>query len=236
MDATECFKDHQACAFDELIEISVDEEVIDDDVLALMQLQSCAFEVEVDVQMLEEFCDWIFVRVRLLLDDLHQILEGITTTAVDDNSDGKITQDVRAGRLNNVQVNRLVQQHFDDQVASFRVMEEDQHAPMDQPSALCQKLHVAVATVVDELTQAVQILQCRLPVDDKNFSGQLSPQDVQVVLVVGLHNHQADVQVGGGLGVVSAIVHVLSELVNALDDVDVDLKEEIFRSSFAQGF
>lgn len=142
MDTTESFEDHQARAFDKLIEITVDEEVVENDVLALVKLQAGAFEVEVDVQMFQEFCDWVFVRIRLLLDDLNQILQRIATSTVDDDSDRKVAQDVRASRLDDVQIHRLVQQIFDDQVASFRVMEEDEHAPVDEPCALCQELHV----------------------------------------------------------------------------------------------
>lgn len=225
MNPTECLKDHQPGAFDELIEIAVDEEVVGDDVLALVELQARALEVEVDVQMFQELRDGIFVRVRLLLDDLHQVLQSVAATAVDDDGDRQVAQDVRTGRLDDVQVHRLVQQHLDDEVAALRVMEEDEDAPVNQPCALCQQLHVGEAAVVDELPQAVQVLQRRLPVEREDLRRQLAPQHVQVVLVVRLHDHQADVQVRGGLRVVSAVVHVLGELVHALDDLDVDLQE-----------
>lgn len=229
MNATECFKDHQSRAFDKLIEISVDEKVVEDDILAFVQLQTSTFEVEVDVQVLQELGDWVLVGIRFLLDDFDQVLECVATTTVDDDGDREVAQDVRTGGLNNIQVHRLVQQHFDDQIATFRVMEEHEHAPVDQPSALCQQLHVAEAAVVDELAQTVQVLQSRLPVERQNLGCQLAPQDIQVVLVVGLHDHQADVQVRRCLGVVTAIVHVLGELVNALNDVDVDLKVHVSR-------
>lgn len=103
-------------------------------------------------------------------------------------------------------------------------MEEHKNAPVDQPGALCQELHAAESAVVDELTQAIQVLQSGGPVESENLSGELSPQNVQVVLIVGLHNHQANVQVGRRLSVVSAVIHVFGKLVNALNDVDVDLK------------
>lgn len=74
MNATECLEDHQTCAFDKFLEISVDEEVINDDVLTFVKLQASTFEIKVDVQMFQELGDWILVGVRLLLDDLHQIL------------------------------------------------------------------------------------------------------------------------------------------------------------------
>jgi hypothetical protein len=224
MDAAESLEDHQTRALNELIQISVDEEVVEDDVLALVKLHAGALKVKVDVQVLQEFSDWIFVGVRFLLDDLDQILQGIATAAIDDDGDRQVAQDVRASRLNDVQVDRLVQQVLDDQIASLGVVEEDEDAPVDEPCALCQQLHVGEAAVVDEFAQAIQVLEGGLPVEGENFGGQFAPQDVQVVLVARLHDHQADVQVRGGFGVVAAVVHVLGELVDALDDVDVDLK------------
>lgn len=131
---------------------------------------------------------------------------------------------MRASRLDDVQVHRLVQQVLDDEVASLGMMEEDKNTPVNEPSALCQELHVAEAAVVDELTQTIQVLEGRLPVESENFGGQFSPQDVQIILIAGLHDHQANVQVRCCLCVVAAIKHVLGELVNALNDVDVDLK------------
>lgn len=232
MYATECLENHQSRALDEFVQVSVDEEIVHDDVLALMELSTCTLEVEVDVQVLEELGDWILVRVRLLLDDFDQILECIATTSVDDNGYGEIAQDVRTRRLNDIQVDRLVQKHLDDEVAAFRVMEEDQDAPVNEPSALCQKLHVAERAVVDELAQTIEVFQSRHPVECENLSGQFAPQNVQVVLVVRLHDHLADVQILCRLGVVSAIVHVLGELVHALDDVNIDLKREKLDEDF----
>lgn len=209
MDAAEGFKDHQSCAFNKLVDVPVDEEVVDDDVLAFVQFHAGSLEIEVDVQMLQELGDRVLVGVRFLLNNFDQVLEGVAASAVDNDGDREVAHDVRARRLDDIQVDRLIQEHLDDQVASLGVMEEDQHAPVDQPCALRQQLHVAEGAVVDELAQAVQVLQSRLPVQSQDLSGQLAPQDVQVVLVVGLHDHQADVQVGSRLGVVSAVVHVL---------------------------
>lgn len=114
MNATECFKDHQSCALDELIEITVDKEVVKNDILAFVQLQTSTFEIEVDVQMFQELGDWILVGIRFLLNDLNQVFQCIATSTVDDNSDRQVAQDVRASRLDYIQVHRLVEQHLDD--------------------------------------------------------------------------------------------------------------------------
>lgn len=191
-----------------------------------MELRTCSLEVEVDVQVLEKLGDWILVRIRLLLNDFDQILQSIATTAVDDDGDGQITQDVRARCLDDIQVDRLVQKHLNDEVTSLSVMEEHQDTPVNEPSALCQELHVAESAVVDELSQTIEVFQSSWPIERKNLSGQLAPQHVQVVLVVRLHDHLADVQILCCFGVVTAIVHVLGELVHALDDVNVNLKRK----------
>ena len=63
MDATECFENHQASVLNELIQPNDNEKVIDDNRLAFVQLQARTFKIEIDVQMFEEFGDWIAIRV-----------------------------------------------------------------------------------------------------------------------------------------------------------------------------
>lgn len=97
--------------------------------------------------------------------------------------------------LDNVEIDRLVQERFDNQIAPFRVMEEYENTPVDQPGALCQQLHATEAAVVDKLPQTIQVFQSRRPVESEDLSGELSPQNIQVVLIIRLHNHQANVQI-----------------------------------------
>ena len=52
----EGLEDEKPGVFDEVIETSDEEEVVDDDRLALAQLRLCGVEVEGDVQTLDEFC------------------------------------------------------------------------------------------------------------------------------------------------------------------------------------
>lgn len=226
MDATESLKDHESGVLDKLLQAPNYEEIINDDCLALVQLQSSAFEVKVDVQALQKLSYWILVSVRLLLDDLNEILERVATATVDYHGSRQVAKDVRTHRLDRIQVQRLVQEHLDDEVTTLGVIEENQHTPVNEPCALLKHLNVAEAAVVDKLAQPIQILQSSLPVESKNLSGQLAPQNVQVVLVIGLHNHQTYVQVRGGLGVGSALVEVLGQLVDGLYDVNFDLKRK----------
>ena len=189
-----------------------------------MQLQPSAFKVKVDVQALQEFGDWILVSVRLLLDDLNEILQRITTTTINNHGSRQVTKNVRTHCLDRIQVQRFIQEHLDDEVTTLGVVEENQNTPVNEPCALLKHLNIAEAAVVDKLAQPIQILQSSLPVESKNLCGQLSPQNIQVVLIIGLHYHQTNVQVRGGLGVGSALVEILGQLVNRLYDVDFYLK------------
>lgn len=87
MDAAECFEDHQTCTFDKFFEVTINEEIIDDDILTLVELHSSTLEVEVNVQVLQELGDGILVSVRLLLDDLHQVFQCIATTTIYNDCD-----------------------------------------------------------------------------------------------------------------------------------------------------
>lgn len=143
MDATECFEDHETCVFNEFIHPNDDEEIVNDNRLAFVQFQTCTFKIEVHQQMFQEFGDWITVGVRFLLNDSDQVFESITTAWIDDHSGSQITQNMRAHRLDGIQVQWFVQEHFNDQITSLWVVHEDEHAPVDQPGALLQSFNVA---------------------------------------------------------------------------------------------
>lgn len=144
MDATECFKNHETCIFNELIHPNGDKEIVVDDLLAFVQFETGTLEIEIDQQMFQEFSDWIAIRVRFLLNDFDQILESIATTGIDNNGHGQIAQYMRAHRLNGIQIQWLVQEHFNDQITSLLVIHKDEHTPVDQPGALLQCFDVAI--------------------------------------------------------------------------------------------
>lgn len=224
MNPAEGLEDHETRVLHKLIQTSDDEEVVDDDRLAFVQLQAGALKVKVHVEMFQELCDGVLVRVRLLLDDLDQILQCIPATAVNDDGRGQVAQDVRAHGLDGVQVECLAQEHLDNEVTSLGVVEEHQHTPVDQPGALLQRLDGGEVGVVDVLAQPVQVVQSRAPVQREDLGGQLAPQHVQVVFVVGRHDQQTEVQVGDGVGVVAALVQVLGVLVDTVHHVGFELQ------------
>ena len=57
--------------------------------------------------------------------------------------------------MNGVQILLLVQEQVNDQVATFRVVEEDKQRPVDEPGSLLESLQAgAEHTLVDELPQS----------------------------------------------------------------------------------
>ena len=71
---------------------------------------------------------------------------------------------MRAHGLNSVQIQWLVEEHLNDQIASFWMIDKHEHTPVNQPGALLQCLNVAEIGVIDEFSQAVQVFQRRGPV------------------------------------------------------------------------
>ena len=58
-----------SCCLDEVIRRAAEEEIALQHILCLNELLLCAFEVKVNIQGLDEFCDWVLVFVDFLLDD-----------------------------------------------------------------------------------------------------------------------------------------------------------------------
>ena len=74
-----------------------------------------------------------------LLDDLDKVLEHRAPVLFVDN-DGccKVAKDVRTHCFNGIHVLVLVEEHVNDQVPPFWVVEEDEQRPVDEPSPLLQ--------------------------------------------------------------------------------------------------
>ena len=96
---------------------------------------------------------------------------------------------------------------------------------MDEPAALCQSLRVtAERLVVDVLLQPVHVLDSQLPVLHQNLRRQLSPQTVQIVLIVGRHQHFVQIQALGGTAVVAYLVVELGELVHRVHHLRLEVE------------
>lgn len=229
MDPAECLEDHQTRILHKLVQPLDDEEIVDDHRLAFVQLGARTLKVKVDVETLEELGNGIPVGVRLLLDDLDQILERVATPRIDDDGRRQVTQNMRTHRLNGVQIERTIEEHLNDVVASLRVVHEHEHTPVDQPGALLQRLGAVEVAVVDELAQAIQILMRRRPVERQDLGGQDAPQQIQVVGIVGLHDQQAKVQMRNGLLVATALVQVFAHFVGTVHPLVLELQEYVFK-------
>lgn len=66
VNAAEGFENHQACILDKFVQAGNEEEVIVQNLLAFVQLLPGTIKVKVDVQMLQELGNGIFVGVRFL--------------------------------------------------------------------------------------------------------------------------------------------------------------------------
>lgn len=147
VDTAEGLENHQPCALNEVIKNGNQEEVVQQNVFALPQLLLGSVEVEVDVQVLDEFSDWISVCVGFLLDNFNQVLHhGPAILLIDDDGCSEIAENVWAHRLDGVQIPKvvnnvlvlsqkilysenlliLIEQHLDDKITTLRVIEEDE--------------------------------------------------------------------------------------------------------------
>lgn len=67
MNTAKSLEDHEPGVLDEFIQQGDEEEIVDDYRLALLQLLTCTVEVEVHVEMLQEFGYRVPIRVRFLV-------------------------------------------------------------------------------------------------------------------------------------------------------------------------
>merc|ERR1719164_340411 len=84
VNATVCLENEEPCVLDELLVARNKEEVVLQHRLALQKFLLRALEVEVHIKHLEELGDRVLVRVRLLLDDLDEILQHVPSPLVGD--------------------------------------------------------------------------------------------------------------------------------------------------------
>lgn len=68
MDSTESLKNHQSGIFDEFFKTSNEEEIVKEYGMTFVKFLPCTVEIKIDIKMFDEFCDWISVCVRFLLD------------------------------------------------------------------------------------------------------------------------------------------------------------------------
>lgn len=73
MNAAESFENHQACIFDEFVQAGNEEEVIVKNFLALVQLLPSTIKVKVDIKMLQELGNGIFVGVGFLQNKINGV-------------------------------------------------------------------------------------------------------------------------------------------------------------------
>lgn len=104
MNSTKRFKYHQPSVFDEFFETSNQKKIVEQYRVTFVKLLPSSVEIKIDVEVFYELGYRISISVRFLLDDLYQILQGTSPRSVDDDCGCEVSQNVRAHRLNGVQV------------------------------------------------------------------------------------------------------------------------------------
>lgn len=194
MDLAKDFEDEQPSIVDKVVDARREEEIDAQHHLAVAQLALGAIKVEVDVETFDEFGDGIAIVVRLVLNQAHQLLHVDATLLVRDDRRRQVAQNVRARRLDGVQVRivlrllvaeaLVVEEELHQQIATVLHVEEDEQAPVDQPGALLQRLNRRQASVLDETLEEVELVQRLLPLLRQDETSQQAPVHVQIVLVV----------------------------------------------------
>ena len=232
VDTTESLEYHHPRVLNVVVQTGHQEEIIDQDGLAVSQLLLGSVKIKIDVEILDEAGDGVAVGVGLLLDDLDQVLHDVPPRAlVADDSGGEVPQYPGTSRLDSVQIRLLVEEQVDDQVPSLGMVEEHEETPVDEPGSLLQGLQVAAeGALINEGFEPVEILQSSFPVLHEDLGRQLPPHPVQIVLVRGLDQDPVEVQILAGPAVVAALVLELSKVVAGVDHARLEvvaLHEEV---------
>ncbi len=66
MNATKCLKNHQSGILDKVIQNCNQKEIVQQDILALTQLLLGGVKIEIDIQMLDKFCNRVTIGIRFL--------------------------------------------------------------------------------------------------------------------------------------------------------------------------
>lgn len=138
MNAAEGLENQQPSVLPEVFEARGQEEIVLNDCFALAELFLSAVKVEVHVETLNELGDGIRILVIFLLDDFYELAESGRFSTITHNGSRKIPEDVRAHRLNGVEVWRLVEEEVDDEIPSLWVIEVHVQAPVNKPGPLLE--------------------------------------------------------------------------------------------------
>ena len=185
MDAAVGLKDEGPGPFHELLPQANQEKVGAQQPVALLQRRLRALEVVVDEQALQDAGDGIAVRILLLDQDPHQVLQLVAPPLVDHHRGSQVAQQVPRVGLDGGHV-AVLEAEVDDGVASVLVIEEHEEGPVQQPRALRQLLHrVGPHLGVNDLLQPGEVLLRLLPVLHQNVGRKLAPQGADAALRAG---------------------------------------------------
>ena len=213
MNSTEGLEDQQTRILHEFLGTTDEEEVVVQDIGAIAQLLLSSVEVEMNVETLEELGDRISKGVGLLkpkqsssllsslffffshlLNDFDQLFQRsfVLLSRIDDHRRGEITQQVRRGGLQRVQIgvglvvvrSSRAEKQLNEIVATFGMIEIDEQRPVNEPSALMQQIQRRTSGVrLDRFFQLIQIVIGIVPTLHQDLRGEFPPQTRHHVLV-----------------------------------------------------
>lgn len=171
------------------------EEVVAQNLVGLAELLLGLFEVEVDVESLDELADGVAVLVGFLSDDADQVLELLLirvlavlasrAVTVGDDGSGEIAQDPGASGLNGVDVGGG-EEEVGELIAGGLVVEEGEERPVNQPAAVLELGQgVGEQACVDVLADLLYLLHSGFPVGSKNVRGEFTPCCCRDLVVIG---------------------------------------------------
>jgi hypothetical protein len=174
------FRNEESCVLDELVLELLEEEIVFENTSCrLGHLFSCAFEVNLSVQLAKEFSDCIRVLVLFLTEGTNDISNGFTRSgsrrsgrgtegrfAGDDDGSDEVTKEPRSGSLEGVEV-VLVEPRFEESFTTVGVVVVDEERPVEPPGALLESDERSSRSVrtalIDEFTETSEFFESGVP-------------------------------------------------------------------------
>ena len=238
VDLAVALEDEVASGVDKVVGVGEQEEVAPENLLGENKLVLSLLEVKVDAEGVDEAGDGVLVLVGLLLDDANNILHlllldtsVLRAAAVGDDGDGEVTED--PGRVGLDGVDEAgVEEEVEEGLAGLVVVEEGEESPVDELGAVLELSKGVVGQPgVDTLANLLKLLHGGLPAHAEDLASKTTPCGVRDLVVIGGKDAEA-VEELGGVGVVTAGVLELAEVVEGVDHLDGDLSSSTYQIMF----
>ena len=238
VDLAVALEDEVAGRVDKVVGVGEQEEVAPKDLLGEHELVLGLFEIKVDAEGVDEAGDGVLVLVGLLLDDANNVLHlllldtgVLRPAAVGDDGNGEVAEDPGGVGLDGVD-EAGVEEEVEEGLTGLVVVEEREEGPVDELGAVLELgKRVVGEPGVDALAHLLELLHGGLPAHAEDLAGKTTPCGVRDLVVIGGQDAEA-VEELGGIGVVTAGVLELTEVVEGVDHVEGDLSSSLHQLAF----